>query len=573
MKVLESLNLSTNNLASEIPKSMSSLIFSQCFGLIKQQLIWKNDEFFEPLCFFTGMAVGFLAGFWIVFGRRAHFHFHLCLALLFALFAKATNWLQVIQSHPSLLVLHFEKCDFAEVDPSSLVHFNSSNSLSVLHLIRLSTFHPSAFPLLLNISQNLVELDLSYSYFPSLIPDTFDNMPSLEGINLEGRIPKTLGNLCTLKELNLQENSLSGPLTFAVKNLSGCAKDSLEVLKLDFNHFNRSLPSFVPFSSLRELDVGYNQLRGHFEDNFGDFSKLNVLNLDENRFTGPLPDLSRLSSLRELSLRGNRFEGPLPLSIGKMSKLELLDVSNNSLHGVISEAYLSNLTKLQFLSLSFNALSFHPSSDWIPEFQLYFIGLSSCELGPQFPSVEQEYQRTLGLLKSIDLSSNILSGEIPQEIASLKGLITLNLSRNTLSGCIIREIGQLKAMESLDLSTNNLSGEISKSMSDLSFLRNPRLCRTPLKKCPGDELPKSPKNSNIENRSESGRGLFEPVVFETWIFSIGEEVRRLDQIEFVTQTLILKDKSAQCFPFDFERQKHKMLSIFLNMLVGVCLLI
>ncbi|KAK8288066.1 hypothetical protein V6Z11_D07G098100 [Gossypium hirsutum] len=195
---------------------------------------------------------------------------------------------------------------------------------------------------------------------------------SFEGINLEGGIPKTLGNLCTLKELNLQENSLSGPLTFVVKNLSGCAKDSLEVLN-------------VPFSSLRELDVGYNQLSGHFEDNFGEFSKLNVLNLDENRFTGPLSDLSRLSSLRELSLRGNRFEGPLLLSIGKMSKLELLDVSNNSLHGVISEAHLSNLTKLQFLSISFSALSFHPSSDWIPTFQLYFIGLSPASLAPNFP--------------------------------------------------------------------------------------------------------------------------------------------------------------------------------------------
>ncbi|KAG4137796.1 hypothetical protein ERO13_D07G093932v2 [Gossypium hirsutum] len=177
-------------------------------------------------------------------------------------------------------------------------------------------------------------------------------MPALERINfelnsLEGGIPKSLGNLCHLKELNLRDNKLSGPLTFAVKNLSGCANDSLEVLKLDFNHFNGSLPSFVPFSSLRELDVGSNQLSGHFEDNFGDFSKLNVLNLDENGFTGPLPDLLRLSSLRELYLRGNRFEGLLPVNIGKLSQLVLLDVSDNSLHDVISEAHLFNLTKLR----------------------------------------------------------------------------------------------------------------------------------------------------------------------------------------------------------------------------------
>ncbi|TYI73042.1 hypothetical protein E1A91_D07G102300v1 [Gossypium mustelinum] len=739
-----------------------------------------------------------------------------------ASFKKATNWLQVIQSHPSLQVLHFDYCNLPEVDRSSLSRFNISNSLTILHLSSSIPLRPSTFPLLLNISQNLVELDLSYNHFLSSIPDTFDNMPSLERINLEqnnfeGGIPQTLGNLCSLKELNLRMTRLSGSLADAVKNLSGCAKDSLESLLLTLNNFNGSLPSFVPFSSLRELDVGYNQLSGHFEDNFGDFSKLSVLTLEENRFTGPLPDLSRLSSLRKLYLKGNRFEGPLPLSIGEISQLVLLDVSYNSLHGVISEAHLSNLAKLQRLSISFNSLSFHPSSDWIPPFQLSFIGLASCELGPQFPNwlkkqanfshldisnsnisdaipdwfwnlpsslkflnlsfnqisgkvpniplefeylpvidlnsnlfygpipqflynskvldlsnnmfsgslsflcttggwtfldlsnnllsggipncwsgmleiniinlennnlsgvipssmgslwslqslrlrntslhgeipqslksctslrlldlgenkltgiippwigerlenlvvlrlrsnkfhgdipsslckqqflqvldlslnnisgtipscinnltamahlesseatieftynynddydigdnhfntitdgtfddhllviwkgLEQEYGKTLGLLRVIDLSCNKLSGEIPREIASLHGLINLNLSRNMLKGSIIKEIGQLKALESFDLSTNNLSGVIPESMSDLSFLSvldlsnnnlsgkiplstqlqsfnatcyagNPGLCGDPLNKCPGDESPKSPNNDGL----------------------------------------------------------------------------
>ncbi|MBA0680722.1 hypothetical protein Goari_012407, partial [Gossypium aridum] len=79
-------------------------------------------------------------------------------------FTKATNWLQVIQYHPSLSVLHFDHCDFPEVDPSSLSHFNSSNSLSVLQLTS-STLQPSTFPLLLNLSRKFVELDFSDNCF------------------------------------------------------------------------------------------------------------------------------------------------------------------------------------------------------------------------------------------------------------------------------------------------------------------------------------------------------------------------------------------------------------------------
>ncbi|GMJ10401.1 receptor like protein 12 [Hibiscus trionum] len=111
-------------------------------------------------------------------------------------------------------------------------------------------------------------------------------MPGLERINfwennLEGGIPISLGNLCSLKELNLGFNKLSGALAVAVKNLSGCAKDSLT---LGLNRFNGYLPSFIPFSSLRELDVEYNRLSGHFQDHFGNNSKLMVLNFDGNRF-------------------------------------------------------------------------------------------------------------------------------------------------------------------------------------------------------------------------------------------------------------------------------------------------
>ncbi|KAJ4789557.1 LRR receptor-like serine/threonine-protein kinase GSO1 [Rhynchospora pubera] len=72
--------------------------------------------------------------------------------------------------------------------------------------------------------------------------------------------------------------------------------------------------------------------------------------------------------------------------------------------------------------------------------------------------------------KSIDLSNNTLTGEIPQNMVFLAGLLNLNLSHNHLIGEIPFEIGNMTSLESLDLQMNNLSGSIPQSMSLLYSL-------------------------------------------------------------------------------------------------------
>ena len=69
---------------------------------------------------------------------------------------------------------------------------------------------------------------------------------------------------------------------------------------------------------------------------------------------------------------------------------------------------------------------------------------------------EFEYKSTLGLIKSIDLSSNNLFAEIPKEIIDLLELVSLNLSRNNLITLIPAMIGQLKSLEVVDLFQNKL---------------------------------------------------------------------------------------------------------------------
>ena len=83
---------------------------------------------------------------------------------------------------------------------------------------------------------------------------------------------------------------------------------------------------------------------------------------------------------------------------------------------------------------------------------------------------EQTFQKSIGLITGIDLSSNQLTESIPEELTYLKGLRFLNLSRNDLSGSIPEKIGRLELLDFLDLSCNELSGTIPPSISNLRSL-------------------------------------------------------------------------------------------------------
>lgn len=71
---------------------------------------------------------------------------------------------------------------------------------------------------------------------------------------------------------------------------------------------------------------------------------------------------------------------------------------------------------------------------------------------------------------SIDLSSNSLTGGMPEGIGSFDALVNLNLARNHFSGSVPNTVGAIQSLESLDLSRNNFSYEIPASLSNLTFL-------------------------------------------------------------------------------------------------------
>ncbi|KAA3474863.1 LRR receptor-like serine/threonine-protein kinase FLS2 isoform X1 [Gossypium australe] len=307
-------------------------------------------------------------------------------------------------------------CQFPVVDPSSLSHINSSKSLAVLQLID-SIVHPSTFPLLLNISNKLTALHLSKNH------------------------------------LNVTE---------------WLCKDSLQVLDLSVNQIKGSLPEIITrFSSLKELYHDDNKLDGALPDNL---SKLKFLTLSFNSLSlnfssGWIPPFQ----LNTINLRcNNQLSGNLPDCWMNFKKLVVLNLESNIIES-FSQPFIKHNSNL-FTKFDCNDQDSNTSWDSNDGTSDQSAATYTDYASVVWKRVEQEYGKTLGLLKVIDLLSNNLSGEIPGELTSLVELITLNLSRNLLSGIIPKEVGQLRALESLDLSTNRLSGEIPLSLADCSFL-------------------------------------------------------------------------------------------------------
>ncbi|KAM3364210.1 hypothetical protein ACQJBY_014497 [Aegilops geniculata] len=100
------------------------------------------------------------------------------------------------------------------------------------------------------------------------------------------------------------------------------------------------------------------------------------------------------------------------------------------------------------------------------------------------------------LLVNLDLSSNSLTGHIPEGISLLIGLTNLNLSSNQLMGEIPNQIGDLKYLESLDLSYNALSGAIPSSLSALTSLSHLNLSYNNL----SGAIPSGPQLQILDNQ-------------------------------------------------------------------------
>ncbi|KAM1265480.1 hypothetical protein ACFX15_034679 [Malus domestica] len=115
------------------------------------------------------------------------------------------------------------------------------------------------------------------------------------------------------------------------------------------------------------------------------------------------------------------------------------------------------------------------------------LDLSSNKLSGPLP---EDIGRIISFITTLDLSSNSFSGHIPTNLSNCSYLNVLKLDSNQLNGSIPLQLGQLGRIKSFSVANNQLSGQVpnfgnNSAVTLESYANNAGLCGKPLDLCRG----------------------------------------------------------------------------------------
>ncbi|RVW13666.1 Receptor-like protein 12 [Vitis vinifera] len=393
-------------------------------------------------------------------------------------------------------------CDFSGPIPNSMADLTQLVYLDLSN----NKFSGSIPPF--SLSKNLTRINLSHNYLTGPISSShWDGLVNLVTLDLRhnslnGSLPMLLFSLPSLQKIQLSNNKFSGPLSkFSVVPFS-----VLETLDLSSNNLEGPIPvSVFDLHCLNILDLSSNKFNGTVElSSFQKLGNLSTLSLSYNFLstnasvgnpTSPLlsnlttlklascelstlPDLSTHSRLTHLDLSDNQIRGSIPNWIWKIGNGSLmhLNLSHNLLED-LQETFSNFTPYLSILDLHSNQL--HGQIPTPPQFSKYVDYYSNNSFNSSIPDDIGTYMSFtifFSLSKNnitgmLNLGRNKFVGTIPGELPHKCLLRTLDLSENLLQGNIPESLVICKELEILNLGNNQIDDIFPCWLKNISSLR------------------------------------------------------------------------------------------------------
>jgi Leucine-rich repeat (LRR) protein len=177
---------------------------------------------------------------------------------------------------------------------------------------------------------------------------------------------------------------------------------------------------------------------GKLDTSICELQHLTFLRLDYIGLEGKIPKcIGSLGQLTELTLSGNNFVGVIPPSLRNLSNLQTLNLANNFDMILNDLEWLSHLSNLSSLDLSYVNLTL--VGDWFSSISkfpsLSNLRLSNCGLHQFTPKPIPHMNTSINVssvLTTLDLSNNELQGSIPKSFRSMYQLKYLFLYSNKI---------------------------------------------------------------------------------------------------------------------------------------------
>ncbi|XP_076896290.1 receptor-like protein 42 [Bidens hawaiensis] len=365
---------------------------------------------------------------------------------------QSPSFEELLQNLTSLEELHLSSVDISSFIPPFLSNFSYLRSIDlescrlrdqfpskILHLPKLKFLNMANNPILtgsLPEFQNntlLEHLDLYSTSFAGSIPESISKLNHLVYLSLDecyfsGCIPFSLSNMTQLTSLSLGQDEA---WAFALAYPSHLSKPTgLEICE------KRGMHDWISkLINLESMSLVQITMYDEILPSLANLTKLNMVILMGNHIFGHIPSsFMNLTRLRMIYFIETQLQGQISSSLSNFKSLEVLCLMYNNFSGRLELDTFVGLTKLRYLYLDGNRLSFvttknHTSEENLPEFEV--IGLSSCKL-TKFPSFLRLQKKLIYLL----LPNNKIEGLVPEWILNniKETLLGLELTYNSITG-------------------------------------------------------------------------------------------------------------------------------------------